>query len=148
MLRYLALTLAALITLSVISPSYAANDNDDGLDEIQTKLGTEWVLIKNDQLRQIKTYVKQEDGKRFRSFKVDAILDSSLETAVRVILDVENYKKWYWEILESYVIRSTSPTEYYIYLKHRAPYGVPNRDVAGVLLFEPQSKGKTLLPCE
>ncbi|MDO8418373.1 MAG: hypothetical protein Q7S87_19560 [Agitococcus sp.] len=143
--RYLALKLTALMTLFVAFPSYAANDNDDGLDEIQTKLGTEWVLIKNDQLRQIKTYVKQEDGKRFRSFKVDAVLDSTLETAVRVILDVENYKKWYWEILESHIIRANSPTEYYIYLKHRAPYGVPNRDVAGVLLFEPQSKGKNFI---
>jgi hypothetical protein len=63
--RRFAFVLAMLMTLSIAPPLYAAND-DDSLDEIQEKLGNEWMLVKNDQRRNIKTYAKLEDGKRFR----------------------------------------------------------------------------------
>jgi hypothetical protein len=142
--RHIAFVLAALMTFSIAPPLYAATD-DDGLDELQEKLGNEWVLVKNDQRRNIKTYAKQEDGKRFRSFKVDATLDSTIEAGVRVMLDAENYTKWYWEVLEGSMLKRVSPTEYYIYLKHRAPYGLPNRDVILHAVVEPQTKDKNFI---
>jgi hypothetical protein len=142
--RRLALAVAMLMTFSIAPPLYAAND-DDSLDDIQEKLGNEWMLVKNDQRRNIKTYAKLEDGKRFRSFKVDAVLDSSMDAGVRVMLDAENYTKWYWEVLEGKMLKTVSPTEYYIYLKHRAPFGLPNRDVILHAMIEPQKKGKNFI---
>jgi hypothetical protein len=143
MTRYLSLVFAGLLSLAVVAPAHAADD--DGLDELQTKLGNEWVLVKNDLRRNIKTYAKQEDGKRFRSFKVEALIDNPLESAARVLLDADNYKKWYWEVEESYMLRRQSDTEYYIYLKHRAPYGLPDRDVILHAMVEPQSKARNYL---
>jgi hypothetical protein len=129
MTAYLRLILTGLLSFSlvVLAPlSYAAMDD---LDELQEKLGNEWVIVKNDQRRNIKTYAKQEDGKRYRSFKVEAILDSTVEAGARVLLDAENYTKWYWEVFESKMLKQVSATEYYIYLKHRAPVSLPDRDV-------------------
>jgi hypothetical protein len=129
MTAYLRLILTAFFGLSLVAivpTAYAATDD---LDELQGKLGNEWVIVKNDQRRNIKTWAKQEDGKRYRSFKVEAILDSTVEVGARVLLDAENYTKWYWEVFESKMLKQVSPTEYYIYLKHRAPVSLPDRDV-------------------
>jgi hypothetical protein len=137
---YLRLILSVLISLSLMTfvpLSYASNDD---LDELQGKLGNEWVIIKNDRRRNIKTYAKQEDGKRYRSFKVEAILDSSVEAGARVLLDVKNYTKWYWEVIESRMLAQISPTEYYIYLVHRAPVTLPDRDVILHATVELQKK--------
>ncbi|WP_130413953.1 START domain-containing protein [Fluviicoccus keumensis] len=119
--------------------AHAANDENE-LDELQGKLGNEWVQVKNDRLRNIKTFAKQEDGKRYRSFKVEAELEGTAEAGARVLLDFENYRKWYWEVLDSKLLRKVSATEYYMYMVHRAPGGLPNRDVILHASVEPQSK--------
>lgn len=134
---FCAASLSTVLMLSATPYVYAANDD---LDDLQTKLGNQWVLVKNDQRRNIKTWAKQEDGKRYRSFKVEAILDSSVEAGVRVLLDAENYTKWYWEVFESKMLKQASPTEYYIYLKHRAPVSLPDRDVILHAIVTPQKK--------
>ena len=134
---FLTAVLCGLFAFGSLPTAYAANDD---LDDLQTKLGNQWVLVKNDQRRNIKTYAKQEDGKRYRSFKVEAILDSSVESGVRVLLDAENYTKWYWEVFESRLLKQASPTEYFIYLKHRAPVSLPDRDVILHAVVTPQKK--------
>lgn len=127
----------SLLTVGSLSTAHAANDD---LDELQTRLGNEWVIIKHDKRRNIKTWAKQEDGKRYRSFKVEAVLNSNVEAGVRVLLDAENYTKWYWEVTEAKLLQAVSPTEYYIYLKHRAPANLPDRDVILHAKVIPQNK--------
>ncbi|PTQ88899.1 START domain-containing protein [Agitococcus lubricus] len=122
------------------APAQAAKDDD--LDELQTKLSNQWTLVKNDQRHGLKTYAKQEDGKRFRSFKVEAVMDGSMETFLRMITDFDNYKKWSWQALDSKLLKKVSPTEYYFYVTHDAPYGVPDRDVALRMVLEPQAPNK------
>ncbi len=129
--------LAACLTAIPPAPAHAGDDDD--LAELQAKIGNEWLLVKNDRLRNIKTWIKQEDGKRYRSFKVEATLDGGLRQCVRTLLDVPGFSQWYWEVMEGRLLRKLSPTEYQIYLKHRAPYGIPDRDVAGILSFTPQT---------
>ena len=144
MWRTLRIALAATVLLAA-SPVLHAADEQDDLDELQTKLGNEWVMVKNDKLRNIKTFAKQEDGKRYRSFKVEASLDGDVATGARVMLDFENYGKWYWEVMDSKLLKRVSPTEYYMYMIHRAPGGLPNRDVILHAVVEPQAKGKNYL---
>ncbi|HEX5360577.1 MAG TPA: hypothetical protein VFW49_05735 [Fluviicoccus sp.] len=122
-----------------VSLNAAAKTADDDLDELREKLGNQWVLLKNDRLRSIKTWIKQEDDKQYRSFRVEATLNGDVETYTRVMLDADNFSKWYWEVLESKMLKRVSATEYYLYLKHRAPIGQPNRDVILHAVFEPQS---------
>ncbi|WP_107866060.1 hypothetical protein [Agitococcus lubricus] len=102
-------------------------------------LSNEWQLVKHDRQRHIKTYTKREDDKAIRSFKVEGLLKTKLSTLTRVLMDFENYSDWYWEVIESKLIKQVSPTEYYLYLVHRAPYGIPNRDVILHAIVSPQT---------
>ena len=140
MLKKLAL-LPFIGLLSLPLPAaYADNAND--LDEFRSKLSNEWLLVKNDRLRNIKTYARLEDGKRYRSFKVEATFESSVEALARVLLDFENYTRWFWKTRESRLIRQNSPTEYLVYMVHDAPYGLPDRDTVIKATVEPQAKNK------
>ena len=72
MKSWLKLLTVPLCMMAVASPALASKDD---LDELQDKLGNEWVQVKNDRRHSMKTFVKQEDGKRFRSFKVEATFE-------------------------------------------------------------------------
>jgi hypothetical protein len=138
---YKKLALLPLLTC-IFWPIQSAYANTNDLDEFRTKLTNEWLLVKNDRLRSIKTYARLEDGKRYRSFKVEATLDSSTEALARVLLDFENYTRWFWKTRESKLIRQNSPTEYMVYMVHDAPYGLPDRDTVIKGTIEPQAKNK------
>jgi len=130
----------ALLCLGLMTPLLPAHADRDDLDELQNKLGNEWVEVRNDRKRNIRTWIKQEDGKRYRSFKVEAALEGSLETYARIMLDFDNYHKWYWEVLESKLLKKVSATEYYLYFHHRTPHGIPQRDAVLHAVIEPQSR--------
>jgi hypothetical protein len=136
-LRFIALFLL-MIFVVISSPVYA----EDDIDDLRTKLGNEWMLMKNDRLRNIKTYSRLEDGKQYRSFKIEAILDSSIEPLTRVLLDFDSYTKWYWKTRESRLMKQISATEFIVYMVHEAPYGLPDRDVILHGVVEPQTKTK------
>jgi len=144
MWRGLRTVVATTLIISMVPLAHAVDEMDE-MDELQTKLGNEWVQVKNDRRRNIKTFAKQEDGKRYRSFKVEAELDGTAEAGARVLLDFDNYSKWYWEVLESRLLKRVSATEYYMYMVHRAPGGLPNRDVILHAVVEPQTKGRNAL---
>lgn len=124
--------------LLLVLPLTATADQD--WREVQSRLGNEWQLIKNDRQRQIRTYAKLEDNKSIRSFKVEGVLNARMDTIARVLLDFPNYNKWYWEVLESRLLKQNSPTDFHLYIVHRAPYGLPNRDVILHATIELQGK--------
>jgi len=142
-MRHTTKTLILSLICALSSPIALAANED--LDELQTKIGKDWVFVKNDQRHGFKTYAKQEDGKRFRSFKAEAVFDANMESFVRMMTDFDNMKKWTWHAIDSKLLKKVSPTEYYFYVTHDSPYGVPDRDVALHMLIEPQSKGRSSL---
>ncbi len=135
--RLIAAVMAVTLGWSLCPVAQAADD--DNLSELRTQLGDQWVQQKNDRRANIKTWIKQEDSKKYRSFKVEATLNGDMQTFARVLLDADSYKKWYWEVMDSKLLKQASATEYYIYLTHRAPIGQPNRDVILHAVFEPQT---------
>jgi hypothetical protein len=77
-------TLLTLCALSLCVNTVHARDDDNELDQLQMKLSNQWTLVKNDRMRQIKTYARLEDGKRYRSFKATVMMkDTKPETLVR-----------------------------------------------------------------
>ncbi len=135
--KILLVTLSSCLLFSAI-PSHAEGE----IDEFRSQLNNQWQLVRNDRLHNLKTYARLEDGKHYRSFKVEAIVDAPPESVARVLLDFENYTKWFWKTRESKLIRQSSPTEYYVYMVHDAPYGLPDRDTVLKGVIEPQTKTK------
>lgn len=131
------------LALAVSATSHAAkNDEDDDKTEYlpyDEKATQEWSLIKNDKRHQIKTYSKQEDNRRYRSFKVQGILDGSLEAAARCQFDIDNLTTWYMNAIESKMLKRVSDTEYYFYFRLKMPLGVPQRDVVVKAKIHPYS---------
>lgn len=132
----------ALMSLLLLPLPYAYAEGNNDLEEFRSKLTNEWLLVKNDRLRKIKTYARLEDGKRYRSFKVEATLDTNVEALARVLLDFDNYTRWFWKTRESKLIRQNSATEYVVYMVHDAPYGLPDRDTVIKGTIEPQTKNR------
>ncbi len=121
------------LALAVSATSHAAkNDEDEDKTEYlpyNEKAGKEWSPIKDDQRHQIKTYSKQEDNRRFRSFRVQGILHGSLEAVARCQFDIEGITAWYMNSADSKMLKRVSDTEYYFYFRVKMPLGVPHRDV-------------------
>ena len=116
---------------------------DDDLKEMRVeKSYKDWYLVRSDKIRSIKTWAKQEDGKRIRSFKLEVVIDGSLDAVARVHYDVENIKRWFWETKESRLLKKVSSTEYYYYQVFNAPLTVPDRDSVVHVNIEPYSAKK------
>lgn len=126
--------------LAATAPAWA--DDEEGLDEFRDKLGTEWVMVKNDRRHNIRTYARREDGKRYRSMKVEATLDASLGAVARVLYDMENYPRWFWKTRVSRMVRKDSPTDFVVYMVHEAPVGLPDRDTVLKVNVEPQTRSR------
>jgi hypothetical protein len=140
LLRLLGLCLLLSVWLP-LTPVHAAGEEGD-LDEFRTTLGNEWQLTRNDKRRNIKTWARLEDGKRYRSFRVEAELDGQPESLAHVLLDFENYTKWFWQTRESRLVKKVSPTEFIVYMVHNAPAGLPDRDTVLRGVLEPQTRNK------
>lgn len=132
------LALAAFLGLTS-APAFADRD----LDELRGPgLGSEWRLIKNDSRKQIKAWDKRDDEKKYRSFKLDLIIDAPLETVAHAYTDIDYYPRWFWEVQESRILKKVSDTEFYYYVVHRAPVGLPPRDAIIHARIEPWTSKK------
>ncbi len=141
----LSVRLLILCFSALLYGNSALASGDNELDGLRSNLGREWVMTKNDQRRNIKTYARLEDGKQYRSFKIEAVLDSSVEALAHVLLDFEGYTRWYWKTRESRLVQQKTPTEFIVYMVHEAPYGIPDRDAVLQGIVEPQTKTKRSL---
>lgn len=133
------LLLMALLPLAALQARAA---DDDLRDMRVEKSYKDWYLVRSDNIRNIRTWAKQEDGKRIRSFKVEALIDGSLDAVARVHYDVENIKRWFWETKESRLLKKVSATEYYYYQVYNAPLTVPDRDSVVHVTIEPYNAKK------
>jgi len=132
------LGIISCLMVAVVPATYAA-DELSGVRPEHNK--AEWQLVKHDATRNIKTYIREGDAKRI-NFKVDAIIEGSLEAVARVHFDVDKIKHWYWETMDSRLLKKVSNTEYYYYMQYNAPVTMPDRDAILHAIVEPYSAKK------
>ncbi|MDO8417401.1 MAG: START domain-containing protein [Agitococcus sp.] len=129
----------SLMIASVPAIALAERDLDDFRAEAAKN---EWRLSKSNKLHQIKVYVKNEEGKNIRSFRVEALIDAPLEVVTRVQSDVDSYVRWYFATLEAKLLKKVSDKEFIFYMVHDAPIGMPDRDVVLKATIEPMTSKK------
>ena len=132
----------SLLCLCLITSPIYSFAADDDLSDLRKDAATdsEWRLVHNNKTHNIKTYFKKEDGKRVRSFKIESELDAPLSTVANVELDPNNYDKWYYQVTESKLLKATSNTEFYTYIRYNSPGGLPDRDTVLQTIIKPYSK--------
>ncbi|HNJ87130.1 MAG TPA: hypothetical protein PKU92_11145 [Agitococcus sp.] len=120
-------------------PTTALAAKGDDLEELRadSKRANEWIVVKKDNLKDITTWAKREDGKNIRSFKIEMIAQADLETIARVHFDVDNIKRWFWETKESKLLKKVNDKEYYYYQVFNAPLTIPDRDAIIRVQVEP-----------
>lgn len=131
------LTLALLGGVLGMSSAHA-NDLEELRDYPVSK--DEWRMSKYDKTREIKVYIKNEEGKRIRSFKVEAVFNNPIEDLARLQADVDSYSKWYFLTMESRLLKKVSDKEFIFYMVHEAPLTMPRRDVIMRAVIEPMSR--------
>jgi hypothetical protein len=137
----------ALIAGIAVTSAHAAQQDDD-LKESSAPTASSWQIIKKDKLHGITTYYKHEDNKKLRSFKTDIVYENSFDAVACQILDIDNYPHWYMNVVESRILKKVSNTELYIYLKIKAPLGVPPRDLITHIVIQPYNKKRGSLAIE
>ena len=138
--RFLPKLSVCLVSLLLSTSVLAANDDIRDLQD--TGPMDEWRLIKNNEAKNIKAWDKKDIGRRYRSFKLDLVIDAPIDRVARAYLDVENFTHWFWEVKEAKLLKVVSDTEFYYYLVHRAPVTQPTRDVIIRAQIEPMTASK------
>lgn len=136
-----ALVLLIPMLMSGFAVNAAAAEDEDTAKASKAQSVNGWLLVRDDAIHNIKAYAKQEDEKKFRTFRVEALMDASLETVARVQFDVDNIKKWFWSTSDSHLLKKVSDREFYYYQVYRTPL-VPDRDVIIHAVVEPYTVKK------
>lgn len=144
--RYCRVILKLILILWVGSVYASSNDNE--LDYLQQKGQKDvWIQSKNDKRRGIQAWYKQEEGKHTRTFKIEALLKVPMEQTAMALVGGDSWQRWFWECLESKLLKKVSSRESLFYLKVNVPRPFPDRDTVLRAVVEPYSKqtGKLVL---
>lgn len=98
-----------------------------------------WELKKDDD--GIKIYTKDYPDSKFKEYKAEMTVNTSLETVKSIILDAENLKNWNYKVSKSRLIKKNDDNNYTIYLYNDMPWPVKNRDhISNLIVTYPNSK--------
>ncbi|PTQ89506.1 hypothetical protein [Agitococcus lubricus] len=134
--------LPLLLTTLMSLNSYAALEDENNNLSLQDK---DWQLVKKDNRHGITSYSKLEDGKSYRSFKAEVLYEQPFDVTACHQLDANNFRKWFMNSKESRLLQRVSDTEFYMYLRFKAPLAVPDRDVVLNVSIQPYSEKKPVL---
>lgn len=134
-----------IVYCTILLFPFLSHGYDNELNELRPYIGSDWIQIKDDKRHQIKAFIRREENKSFRSFKVEMLLNSDLKTLSNVLLDFDNFYKWYWKLKTIDVLKKISDKHYILYFVHDVPYQLPDLDVVLDATVEPQNLHKNYL---
>jgi START domain len=85
-------------------------------------------VLKKDQ-DSIKVYSCKAEGSSFRAIRATFSLRTSRDRLVHFILDIDSYKNWQYNTMESRVLKKVNDTQLVYYTEIAAPWPVSNRDM-------------------
>jgi hypothetical protein len=103
---------------------------------------TNWELSKDK--NGIKVYTASNSTSKFKSIKVEANVEGTLEKLVNILMDVSNNKNWVYNTRYSYLIRKTSKSDILYYAETSLPWPISNRDMIIRMQFFHDTINKTL----
>jgi hypothetical protein len=103
---------------------------------------TNWELSKNK--NGIEVYTASNSTSKFRSIKVEANVDGTLEKLIAILMDVSNNKNWVYNTRLSYLIRKASASDIIYYAETSLPWPISNRDMIIRMQFFHDTLSKTL----
>lgn len=92
----------------------------------------------------ITVFTSKNASSKFKSIKVEVVLNGTLDKLVHLLSDAESNKDWIYNTHESYIIKRVSATETLSYTETSVPWPASNRDVPISMQLNLDSKTNTL----
>jgi len=102
----------------------------------------DWELSKDK--NGIKVYTRKADSSKFKSVKVEAVLEGSLDKLASILMGVEKNIKWVYGTKSLHLIKRNSANELIYYAETGLPWPMRNRDQAILINLYPDSAGHKL----
>lgn len=77
----------------------------------------------------VKVYTKDNPGSSVKASKASVIINATVDDALNLLRDFENYPSWMYECSEGKLLKEISEEEYYVYTITDAPWPVTDRDL-------------------
>ncbi len=110
------------LTSLLNSQAFAASD----AQAMHPKMASEWIMALDDEAIQIWT-AKVKDSK-FKKFKADVQINTSIDAVVEFIQNTEQLPKWYYNTISAKRLKVIGPNQSLKYAVTQAPWPVTNRD--------------------
>lgn len=78
----------------------------------------------------IRIYTRSTEGLKYKSIKVEAVLQGTVQRLVAILLDADHHKEWVYNTKVSYVLSRPAPNEVLYYAETALPWPMSNRDGA------------------
>ncbi len=105
----------ALVALGLGTGTALADNGYEGWDFAKEKNG-------------VKVFMKQEDGKRFKSYLVEAVVPGSPAIVDKVVRNVEGMPDWWGKIKTARQLKQMGDNEYLVYMVYNMPFIYSDRD--------------------
>jgi len=86
----------------------------------------EWIYEKES--NDIKAYSRMKEGKEYYEYRAKIAVYGTMEQLKKTIVDVDNFKKWMPNTIDSKVLEKLNDSTYYGYTVTSAPWPASNRD--------------------
>lgn len=97
-----------------------------------------WKLKKDK--NDILVYTKSVDSSKIKAYKVEMIIESSLDKVKDIIIDGDQLHDWNYKAVDSKLLEKTSENKYLIWMAFDLPWPLRNRDVVISLSLKRISK--------
>ncbi|WP_430411117.1 START domain-containing protein [Kordia sp.] len=87
----------------------------------------EWSLKKDKD--DIQIYTKSIDSSKIKAYKVEMVVETSLDKVKSIITDGDQLHVWNYKAIDSKLLKKTSESEYLIWMALDLPWPLRNRDV-------------------
>lgn len=106
-----------------------------------------WQLSRNE--NGIKVFTAKEVGAKFKSIKVEAIMDGSIEKLLAILMNVDNNKNWVYKAKKSYLVKEINSKQLIYYAETDMPSPLSNRDVVIHMNFMPEiASGRLIIKAQ
>jgi hypothetical protein len=92
-----------------------------------------WELAKDK--NGIKVFTRKEGTSKFKSIRVEANINGTMDKLMKVLLDASSNKSWVYATNESYLIKKMGPNDILSYTETAVPWPASNRDIPLHLQF-------------
>jgi hypothetical protein len=76
----------------------------------------------------IKVFLAENPKSKFKSIKVECILQGNFDKLITVLTNVDHLKDWVYNMKTSYLIKKNTPYDLYYYSETSIPWPMSNRD--------------------